>query len=468
MGSGVSEVCNGYFKMKKSKIFILFFFIFGCQQIAENKTESNQDDLVTNGRQQEKSIYELIIRKEERPDDFSKKFNYKNYYTGREINELNLDTNKLKSNEYYHLTDQRFLSQDLDDIDFKIYYRFLYGYLSERILRIERNDSIFDRLLSATGGAGQENYEVSTEFRNDSIFEEKIIFKSTVIDDPCLVADKIEVITTRFKYDHKFNFDVLSTDTFSIPNSAFLDFPSEEISADFQLTAKDSISLIKFWREKAFERMDTIIGSLTNAEILDFLYEDFGGKGGLRIGGIGQSPDQKFKILTLKGESCGAYCNPFWESEIILSDGTKISTEFFNEIDNIHLMPDGKYLVLQHSYGRPASVFTVRTVSAILLDIEDKKITYHPIRYKYPKYHEVSGDSLYNPSGQLSLSQEHFIPGDPRMTYDEDAMLLKYKYGTDFRYCCNTDSAFLYVGEFKYKNGEFKHLRETKEFIRID
>lgn len=453
--------------MKITLLFIIILSIFGCKNREKNITELNQE-ISENSYKQKKSVYKLIIKKEEIPDNFSKGFEYKKNYTKREVQELKLDTTMIKDNEYYHLSNQDFLNKSLEKINFKIYYRFLYGYLSEKILRIERKDTIFDIFLSASGGDGQETFELSTKFENDSIFEEKTVFRSTIIDDPYLVADKIEIVTTRYQYSQKFDFKKLSVDTTKIPNSAFIDFPSDRISSNFQLTKKDSLNLIKFWRKKAFNIVDTINGNFTNTIIEDLLYKAFSGKGDLLIGGIHQSPDKYFKILTLNGESCGAYCNPFWESLIILSDDTKISSDSFTLIENIYLMTDGKYLVIQQEYSRPASVFTYSTYSAILIGFEDNEIAYYPFKYNYSKYNDISNDSIYNPSGKLSLNQEHFIDKEQWLKYDINSKELRYQYGTDLNYCCNIDSAYIYTGKFKYVDGEFRHTKETKEYIKIE
>lgn len=253
-----------------------------------------------------------------------------------------------------------------------------------------------------------------------------------------------------------------------IPNSAFNDYPLEKILSNFKLTEKDSLNLVTFWRKTAFNFIDTLNGDLSNAKIREYLYDAFDGKGGLTKGSIYQSPDQYFKILIIEGESCGAYCNPFWESEIILSNGTTISADSFTEIENIYLMTDGKYLVIQQEYSRPASVFTFSTSSAILLGFEDNKIAYYPFKYNYSKYKDISNDSTYNPSGKLSLNQEHFINKEQWLKYDMKSKELRYQYGTDLNYCCNIDSAYLYTGKFKYINGEFRHTKETKEYIKIE
>lgn len=310
--------------MKIATTFLFLCFLFGCKQIAKNESEINQDGLVNNGTQQKKSIYEQIIRKEEKPDSFYKKFDFKNNYTSREIIELKVDTLK-------------------------------------------------------------------------------------------------------------------------ITKSAFIDFPLYKISSNFNLTFKDSLNLLKFGY----------------------------GRGGYEKGCIYQSPDLSFKIFTLKGQFCGVYCNPFWVSKIILSNGTKISADYFTEIENIYLMPDGKYLVLQQAHYRPASIYSVSSSKAILLCFENENITYYPFKYNYPKYNKISNDrmyndSIYNPSRQLSLSQEHSIERERWLKYDTVTKRLHYQYGTDFRYCCNKDSAYIYSGEFKYINGEFKHIKEIKEYIKTE
>ncbi len=177
---------------------------------------------------------------------------------------------------------------------------------------------------------------------------------------------------------------------------------------------------------------------------------------------IHHSPDGMFYILIVEGEGCGAYCNPWWASRIVSSSLNKTYDECpFTNIQAIHRMPDGKYLVIQSSYGRPASVYTVEGRRAHLISFENDELEFHRIAYKYPRGGENT--DKYE-KGAIIFEQEHFISNDIFIEYDESQQTLKYQYGRNYLFCCQEDSTFIYSGQFKYNSGSFVHEFENEEF----
>ena len=251
-------------------------------------------------------------------------------------------------------------------------------------------------------------------------------------------------------------------------NEAFIDYPFEEIHSNYKISHKDSLDLLLFWRKTAFSTLDTINTDFSNLKIKKLLSDYFDGDKGISVGRVYASPDNLFRVFVGRGESCGAYCNPYWVSEIVFANGQIINNLGFTDIENIYLMPDGKYLIKEKSFGRPASVYSEKTKSVTLISFKGNNINYHQIDYNYPKHNEILSDSIYNPSGTLSLSQESFIETKHYLTYNKKSKKLSYSYATDFSFCCQVDSIYAYKGKFEYKNGKFIHLTEHKKHIEID
>ena len=204
--------------------------------------------------------------------------------------------------------------------------------------------------------------------------------------------------------------------------------------------------------------------SLSNEQVDSLLWEQ-------RISIVGAklvySPDGLFKIMIVEGEGCGAYCNPFWESKLILNGAQRsFSVMEFTSIDTIHRLPDHKYLIIQERYGRAASVFSVTTKSATLISFPDDTLIYHPIPYTHPKW--GSNIDSYNRTGRFEFSQEHFIDCDLSLEYHPISQSLHYSYGTDFNYCCGIDSAYHYTGSFDYVDGVFLHQKENKTYLKTE
>ncbi|WP_405225629.1 hypothetical protein [Dokdonia sp. Asnod1-B02] len=253
-------------------------------------------------------------------------------------------------------------------------------------------------------------------------------------------------------------------DSVKIKNTGFVDYPIEGVGSNAQLVHKDSLDLDLFWRKTAFSMLDTINMNLPNSKIKNLLFNSDDGKGILNTGGVYYAPDGLFKILVVGGELCGAYCTPFWKSELVFSNGKRIGNLDFRNIEHIYSMPDGNYLIVDKSFDRPASFYSVTTTSATLASFKEEEINYHTFNFTHPKYNEIKNNT---PSKKLSFSQEHFIDVEQYLTYNEDTKKLTYSYGTDFSYCCQIDSAYVFKGEFEYGNGGFTLLHEKKEYIDV-
>ncbi|RCW93499.1 hypothetical protein [Winogradskyella arenosi] len=245
-------------------------------------------------------------------------------------------------------------------------------------------------------------------------------------------------------------------------------YPFKAIHSNIKPSYQDSLELLQLWRKDAFTVLDTVNTALSNLELQQLLLASTDGIKGISVGRVYASPDHKFKIFGGRGASCGAYCNPYWISKIVRAKGSPLYNLHFKDVETIALMPDGKYLVLESSFGRPASVYSETTKSATLIAFEGSDINYQRFNYKYPKYGDIQSDSLYNPTGKLVLSQEHFITNKPDLTYHPKSQRLTYQYATDFSYCCQIDSVYAYKGAFEYKNGTFIHVKEQKQYIKVD
>ena len=277
-----------------------------------------------------------------------------------------------------------------------------------------------------------------------------------------------EISSNSDKGNQQLDVEEIIKDSLEINKGAFTDYPLEEIHSNYIMSHKDSLDLLHFWRKTAFSTLETENTNLSNSKIKTLLANHFDGDRSILVSSVYTSPDNMFKIFVGRGESCGAYCNPYWVSQIMLANGKIIENLGFKDLEHIYLMPDGKYLIKEKSFGRPASVYSEKTESATLISFKDNKINYHQIDYNYPKYNEILNDSIYNPSGTLSLSQESFIETKHYLTYNKKSKKLSYSYATDFSFCCQVDSIYAYKGEFEYKNGKFIHLTEHKKHIEVD
>lgn len=223
-----------------------------------------------------------------------------------------------------------------------------------------------------------------------------------------------------------------------------------------QLTESDSLTLDKYKYEIAKQFVvEHNADSLTNEQIDSILYES-------RLGFIDSkvtySPDSSFKIFVIQLESCGGYCNSIWYSwthfniknnEIIKTADFNDSNNNFTTIDTIYILPDKKYLVIESSYARPASVLTVSCREAKLISFTTDSMLIHPIKY--------------NNQDNFGFCQENGVQSNkqPFIKYDKNKKLLTYYYGNNYAYSNGIDTDTIRQGRFKYIKGQFILEKET-------
>ncbi|MCB0760933.1 MAG: hypothetical protein KDC12_05370 [Flavobacteriales bacterium] len=129
------------------------------------------------------------------------------------------------------------------------------------------------------------------------------------------------------------------------------------------------------------------------------------------------SPDSLWTVYQFAGESCGAYCNPFYENVIRLPNTVSGKNEFIEDwavfdfhLDSIIvLVPFQTYLVLGTSGGRPRSFEAVWGSEARVIDL--------------------AGD--IDISWSFSSTTSSLIPTDHPLCdlhYNRDTRLLTYRY----------------------------------------
>lgn len=213
------------------------------------------------------------------------------------------------------------------------------------------------------------------------------------------------------------------------------------VQMDNHLSKPDSLILEKYKYELEKEYVEDA-DSMTREELDSIFYEQ---RTSFPASGVVYSPDNSFKIFTIELEGCGAYCNSEWHSWIHfnLKGKEKIKKVDFTEIDTIYKLPDNKYLIVEKSWGRPASVFTVFCLDAQLVSFSTDSMIIHPIKYNHQDH--------------FGFCQENGVQADkePFIKYDKDKKLLTYYYGNNYAYSNGIDTDTIRQGQFKYSKGQF-------------
>ena len=213
------------------------------------------------------------------------------------------------------------------------------------------------------------------------------------------------------------------------------------VKTDKHLSKTDSLILDKYKYELEKEYVDDA-DSMTREQLDSIFYE---GKTSFPASDVVYSPDNSFKIFTIELEGCGAYCNSEWHSwlHFNLKGKEKIKKVDFTEIDTIYKLPDNKYLIIEKSWGRPASVLTVFCLDAQLVSFSPDSMIIHPIKYNHQDH--------------LGFCQENSVQSEkePFIKYNKDKKLLTYYYGKNYAYSNGIDTDTLREGQFKYIKGQF-------------
>lgn len=196
----------------KNLLYIFLFIFFGCNHKKSENTEpvlevstvvSEEVKPVENVRP--KTLFDLIRNKKETAYNLPKDFDFSENYTEKELKALHLDPAKTDANEYYFLSGQKFLEEEIEGLSFQIYYRHFYGNQLEKILRVQRADTVFDITLAGKYSNGSDDSTLSTEFRRDNNFREVRSKTQMIKDDPYFMACYIDSVSTFYYYNNRFD-----------------------------------------------------------------------------------------------------------------------------------------------------------------------------------------------------------------------------------------------------------------------
>jgi len=199
-----------------SKAGIVFIFLaIGCKNHNQpERRATSQASPQERIAKKQNPIYNLIINKSETAENLRKEFSYDSIVSLTEEEKSNYKKVGLENGLY--LTNYEFLKKQIDSIEFQIYYKTSYGSQLEKLVRINRRDTVFNLTLAIYGSDGGQNFKESTEFLNDSIFQAITVHTETAIDNTHLMAYEIDSIVKYYEYDEKLNFKQIKTDSFHI------------------------------------------------------------------------------------------------------------------------------------------------------------------------------------------------------------------------------------------------------------
>lgn len=196
----------------KNLLYIFLFLFFACnykkaentEPVLEVSTVVSQEEKPV-GNHQPKTLFDLIHNKKETASNLPKNFDFSKSYTKKELEALDLDPVKIGADEYYFLSKQDFLEEDIEGLSFQIYYRHFYGNQLEKILRVQRTDTVFDITLSGKYSNGSDGSTLSTEFRRDNNFREVRSKTQMIKDDLNFMAYYIDSVSTFYYYNDRFD-----------------------------------------------------------------------------------------------------------------------------------------------------------------------------------------------------------------------------------------------------------------------
>ncbi len=168
----------------------------------------------------------------------------------------------------------------------------------------------------------------------------------------------------------------------------------------------------------------------------------------LNPGKVYYSPDFKFKIFSFEGESCGIYCNAFYENFIDFhSEGNsnisiKNIKKIQGKIDSLIQLDSISYLVFTNYAIRPRSIESI-----------DCKVVYQlKLGKTYPSIWELKscGSNLASDDDVLC-----------ELIYDKTTKSILYKYQMYEE--DDPTSTYMLSGKWKYVNGNYIESEKRRE-----
>lgn len=236
----------------KNLLYILIILLVSCKK-AENKPVaeqpifiSEQSEPVENVRP--KTLFELIRNKKETAQNLPEDFDFSKNYTEKELKALSLNPAKIDANEYYFLSEQKFLEEETEGLSLQIYYRHFYGNQLEKVLRVQRADTVFDITLSGQYSNGSDDSTLSTQFINNNEFREVRSKTRMIKDNSHFMAYYIDSVWTFYYYNNRFDLT---------ENTAFSSRYYKEIKENPETGKRDTL----------FEKTESL-GKIQNTEFL--------------------------------------------------------------------------------------------------------------------------------------------------------------------------------------------------------
>lgn len=226
----------------------------------------------------------------------------------------------------------------------------------------------------------------------------------------------------------------------------------------------DSVILARHIREVKIENAveefseHSFNSHLTEAELDSILKEN---SIAIRDGKVYYAPDSSFKIFVVYGESCGAYCNPYDQSWIHFNDESQLvinHADFGGTNIEIYLIPDGKYLVIESYWGRPAGYYSITGHAARVISFQDHKMVTHPVFESDEEANDKLGYRQY---------QEHVIDSTEYLNYNIQTKQLSYQYGHDESVDFEGGKAYTVKGFFQFENGVFVEKEQIKSTYEV-
>lgn len=192
-------------------MIIPLILMFGCKSLTQAKTGAGKAEMQI-AQVQLNSVYDLMLHRTETAQALKQTFS-----ADVMVNLTDDEKKKYESTGFkdgYYLTNIAFLKSPIEDINCQVYYKISFGDQLEKLVRVHRNDTIFDLSLALIGGDGGQAWYEDTEFLNDSIIQKTCVFKETMIDNQHLMVYATDSIIKKYHYNHEFDLRMIKIDTF--------------------------------------------------------------------------------------------------------------------------------------------------------------------------------------------------------------------------------------------------------------
>lgn len=337
------------------------------------------------------TLFNLINNKKETAHNLPKDFDFSKNYTEKELEALNLDPSKIDANEYYFMSGQKFLKEEVDGLSFLIYYKNFYGNQLEKILRVHRKDTVFDIVLAGRYSNGSDGSTLSTEFTNDFTFKTSLANITTIKDEPSATAIIIDSLFVFYDYNKDLDF---------VKNRDYSWKFYEEIKENPETGEKDTL----------FQNMN-LIGKVQNTEFLSGItYTKFNSSLPQTIRLYSKNKNNLSQLTRI--ENTGAYIN---SKEIFTVDGN-----YFISIK----MGETSGITYSHFFGVNTKTMTLSEVEQ---DYGNFKL---PDSLQYHKGYGITrqADNRFISGSRLRSEEndnEYYLEREHKMTKENGKFVLK-------------------------------------------